>query len=641
MAEAKSIVKLIVDNSSYKKGLSESEKEMRKFTSSMVDGDKQLAGLIKTASKFVAGLFAAETAIKAFKKMMDGSQTTADAFANTIYTCNAGVDNFFTSLSSGNWTNFERGISNMITRAYEASAAMDQLWNTMQSFGVAQALYGNEFTEALTDMKDTSLSDSQRQAAAARAQEAVNKQAEAARMAKGDSYQAAKAKVAEVSGLDVRNISNDNILAAALLDASKNRGREKEKAAAAAKKFEAALSNANANEANAKYVVFGKGSAAERTVRQVDTRKAYNEALSKLTADDIKGVITNAYLELMSDEELQGVNQNIIQGYQADTSAKSMQRSLNRAKNSLGKTTTKGATKGPTTTPKDTTTTAPEIAEIQPLNIVGVYDPAPYDRMKAAIDGVIPSMATLQSYLSTLTAYQNSDAPQNWKRWEALIDRVKGKIEAVKNGQVDLSGNTAPAIPRYTEADIKTDIPASGLAQFNSGTMKVTKTSQELADTWSSIGNIVASAGQAMSAVGNKGFNIAGTIAQAVANILLSYTMALTQSALLGPIAWVAFATSGLATALGSVASIKQAASYAEGGIVPGADYRDGITARVSSGEMILNQADARKLYGEIHSGNFGGGRGTQRVVVTGENIYTALNNYGKRTGRGEVVFDR
>ena len=52
---------------------------------------------------------------------------------------------------------------------------------------------------------------------------------------------------------------------------------------------------------------------------------------------------------------------------------------------------------------------------------------------------------------------------------------------------------------------------------------------------------------------------------------------------------------------------------------------------------MFINQADQKKLYDSIHSGNIGGGSG--RAVVTGEQIVIAANNWGKRTGRGEILF--
>ena len=92
-----------------------------------------------------------------------------------------------------------------------------------------------------------------------------------------------------------------------------------------------------------------------------------------------------------------------------------------------------------------------------------------------------------------------------------------------------------------------------------------------------------------------------------------------------------------VAAAASVLAAIMNTPNFAEGGFVPGHNYMDGITARVSSGEMIMNEADQKKLYNAIHSGNLGGG-GASKAIVTGEQIVTVVNNYGKRTGKGVIL---
>lgn len=88
---------------------------------------------------------------------------------------------------------------------------------------------------------------------------------------------------------------------------------------------------------------------------------------------------------------------------------------------------------------------------------------------------------------------------------------------------------------------------------------------------------------------------------------------------------------------MSALAAFAAIPSFAEGGVVPGANFRDGIAARLSSGEMVINPADQKKLFDSIHSGNLGGG-GSARSVITGEQIVTVVNNYGRRTGRGTIL---
>lgn len=80
-------------------------------------------------------------------------------------------------------------------------------------------------------------------------------------------------------------------------------------------------------------------------------------------------------------------------------------------------------------------------------------------------------------------------------------------------------------------------------------------------------------------------------------------------------------------SALGSLVG-----SFSGGGIVGGTSYTgDRLTARVNSGEMILNATQQRSLFQML---NGGGSTGGGSSVVRGEDIYLALRNYGRRTGK-------
>lgn len=82
--------------------------------------------------------------------------------------------------------------------------------------------------------------------------------------------------------------------------------------------------------------------------------------------------------------------------------------------------------------------------------------------------------------------------------------------------------------------------------------------------------------------------------------------------------------------AISSVGSL--VGSFSGGGIVGGTSYTgDRLTARVNSGEMILNATQQRSLFQMLNGGGSTGGGGS---VVRGEDIYVALRNYGRRTGK-------
>lgn len=72
-------------------------------------------------------------------------------------------------------------------------------------------------------------------------------------------------------------------------------------------------------------------------------------------------------------------------------------------------------------------------------------------------------------------------------------------------------------------------------------------------------------------------------------------------------------------------------------GIVPGTQYSgDNVPALLDSGEVVLNRAQAGVLADALQDG--GGNRGYTPSYVSGEQIWIALNNFTKRTGRGEII---
>lgn len=75
----------------------------------------------------------------------------------------------------------------------------------------------------------------------------------------------------------------------------------------------------------------------------------------------------------------------------------------------------------------------------------------------------------------------------------------------------------------------------------------------------------------------------------------------------------------------------------ASGYTVPGNYGYDAVPALLSSGEVVLNRAQASNLASQL-SDNGGGGRGYTPSHVSGEQIWIALNAFTRRTGKGELV---
>lgn len=173
------------------------------------------------------------------------------------------------------------------------------------------------------------------------------------------------------------------------------------------------------------------------------------------------------------------------------------------------------------------------------------------------------------------------------------------------------------------------------------------KQAASMAKEWQNAGHAIQSVGTAMQQIENPAAKVMGIIAQAVATMALSYAQAANSPAVTGTgWGWIAFAASGVATMLSSIAAIKQATSgYADGGIIKGNTYSgdlisaNGGSIGLNAGEVILNRAQQGNLASQLEDSRLQ--KETNQPYVTGELLFLAMNNYAKRKGMGEIVTGR
>lgn len=145
--------------------------------------------------------------------------------------------------------------------------------------------------------------------------------------------------------------------------------------------------------------------------------------------------------------------------------------------------------------------------------------------------------------------------------------------------------------------------------------------------------------GQAMSTIKDPAAQVAGTIAMAIANIaggmaaMLAAPQSTSQSW-----GWIALAITATATMISTIAAIKSATSgYAEGGRIVGSSYTgDAVPIMANAGEIVLNASQQQHLAEALQTST-----STPEYALTsisGEQLVTVINNYGKRSGRGELI---
>ena len=175
-------------------------------------------------------------------------------------------------------------------------------------------------------------------------------------------------------------------------------------------------------------------------------------------------------------------------------------------------------------------------------------------------------------------------------------------------------------------------------------TGKIVESGKTVEKSWQSAARAVQAVGSAMESIEDPAAKIAGTVAQAIANIALGYSQAMLKPK--DPVSWIAFGAAGLVQMLAMMNAIHSSTGYANGGIVKGNSYSgDNIPAMIdggaggfaglNAGEIVLNSAQQNNVAQNLQ----GSGRDVHVTgQISGENIILAANRTFKRKGQGEIV---
>lgn len=559
MAEKTYIVKLAGDSKSYQSATEQARRSLDNFQKQNLSTSAAVKSLTSVLGQYISAAALIKGAQEAINRTIKGSQTTADAYAATMHAAKVSVDNFFSSLSTGDFSSFTLGLQTITQQAKEAYMALDRLGNASMSWNYFQTARMADLTDYQAIVRNKDLPMAERQAAA---QNMTGLQSELQGYA--DEYEkkaleAMAKKLTEATAVKWENVdrsSLEKILRLSLVDTNTSNAMT-DALSASYKEYQTKLKQI-APVAYSTYTLNGS------VIKQYDLKdqERYNAEVRALAASYQDAILYNEALVRHSDEWLQELIQ-IVQ--QADNAARSMRRvnsAVQEANNSLN------------ITPATSTGTAP----------------------------------TFNSSLSTLPAMAGITAGPGISV-PTKLPEINTQLEDVNGTLVEMYGNV-----------------------------------NNVSGGFNDIGRSVEQIGDAFSAFGGSGF---GRILSALGSGIQAYTQLATaaataaaaQAALETPSFFGKLAALGtfVAAWANMVAQMKSIGSYAEGGIIDGQNYNDGITARVSSGEMIINEADQKRLYDSIHSGSVGGGGGS--ASITGEQIVIAVNNYGRRTNRGELVF--
>ncbi|TRX46881.1 hypothetical protein FNW54_05400 [Bacteroides sp. HF-5092] len=615
------VTRLLLKTNDFDANLNKSKKNVNGFQS---DISKMSGVAVSGVMKFAGVLGIAVTASEGFNKVMNSSQTLGDEYARTMDGLKGGVDQFFYSIGSGDWTPFMNGLTETIRLAREAYNAMDQLGNTKMSFSYFDAKNQATIQEQITILKDKDSTEEQKKAARELLDKTLKDQEEIVGQYKQRSQNALQAMVKAAIGLDGVDVSAIDIDKVLRLDVSSAGDEQKAQLAKQYKDFVDEYDRLKAKFTT--YETVGSGMNVH-TVTITDTN-ALSKAISPMLSKYQDAIQYNAILVKKSDEWLQNLINVATAAEAAGRNLSSMTKAANRASQSGigGKT--------PKEEPKE--------------GSIAWYDTQIAEQNKKLISATdMQARATIQATINELQ--------QKKINLKFVVDQEAFKIAhgGMKDGALSV-----PVAPTYDK------VPTHGKGGENFKLPKYdplfkkedVDLNEDYADSLSAISSVMS----ALNGVTNEsaasylqwGANVISSIAQAIPAIL-SLTTAKTAEAAANSansaaqipfVGWLAAA----GAALSVVAAMASIPKFATGGIVPGASFTgDKVPALLNSGEMILNGSQQSNLFKMLNSGLYGSLsqkiapsiedqslRLYSDVEIRGDRIFLALQNHIKKTGK-------
>lgn len=220
-------------------------------------------------------------------------------------------------------------------------------------------------------------------------------------------------------------------------------------------------------------------------------------------------------------------------------------------------------------------------------------------------------------------------------QFESIYNKLLGN-EAIENADwVEIEGLINEKLESLKLKPIKLSFDANGKAS-----KEQVKDAKETSNAWKDATQSVIGLGNAMNAIEDPTAKAFGTVLEAIAGVAAGFGQA-SKGPFSSPWEYVAFIASGMASMVAAITTIKSVTGHkAGGGFVSGnptggAWGTDTVPIMATAGELVLNQSQqtalANNLYNNANERVSAQGLG---VRVRGEDMFTCLDNYTKRTNK-------
>lgn len=632
-----------------------------------------ISSMAKTAGagvlKFAGTLGVAVGAGEAFMKTIRGSQTTSDAFDDQMYACQTSVNEFFTSLSTGDFTRFLGGLDDIISKAKDVNVAMDQLGNARISYDYFREDFNAAMAEARRVAMDNEAPKEQRETALGAWAKAIEDKRKKAESVKSDALRALKAVVVEGNLLHSDDITLEDVDKAFNYDvAGKDRGSLKSAVANRYDTYKIKYAELERRKKSG-----GLADWAFPESKESKDRAAFNDFIASKQAELNKeykdAIIFNELLVKKKDEELIKVGQLGKEYKQINRELEDDERTFNRARDRVNKPKkdpkedkdekplkgtlawydveisrlNKKLSKETTMQARATVQAAINELEKKRVNIKIVVEQEAFKIKHGEMkDGKLslpasksPDIAKIYSDSGTeFSRLEGMYSEMIAERQSALskaidieqqtfiqsqIDKLKNTLKELRSMQKEsnVTGDIYSAYQNNAGSkkqgsfDLRKEIGNMKLPKFESPIKKKDIDLNKLyAESLGSIANSFGSMTSMSEQFGNEGvsfmFNAMGSISQMIVQLQSLATAQGVASAFALPFP----ANLGaIATVIATVTSIfASLPKFETGGVVPGISFGgDKVLARVNSGEMILNGSQQANLFKMLNSKLYAG----------------------------------
>jgi hypothetical protein len=642
------ITRLLLKTNDFDANLEKSKGSVNSFQGGISNMAKSVGS---SFVKVAGGIGLAVSAGEGFTKLLNSSQTLGDQTAAAMMSAKTGVDEFFYSLGSGDFTSFLSGMDDIIAKSKEAHSALDQLGNTEISFDYFQGKFDESIAQARLNAKNKQLGNDERDQSFKDWDNELKKKEEAGKTVAADALNALTKSIAVGTKLSAKDISLNDFEKVMKIDLMPSASRDE------AKDYWKRQYN--------EYLKLSKRIESDRKVDVARTNdygktKSINDAAKiaqEGAAEKYKdAIIYNKLLNKLSDDDLKKLTELGKKYYATSQQIAQQRQEFNESTTEFGNS---KAAAGKASAAKAAAeprrySIAWYDAEISKLNkkLVAETDTQAKSTIQATINELEAKKIKLQVETSgnsieainiQLSALNKQLIAETDMQVRATIQTTINELEQRKinlkfvvdqeafkiaHGEMKAGALSVPIAPTYDK------VPTHGKEGKN---LKLPKydplfkkedidMNERYAESLSAVGSIMGSlsgiTNESAAAYLQWGANVISSIAQAIPAIQSLITAKQTEAVVSGVasaaetpvVGWLL--AGAVAAVVAAMASIPK---FATGGIVPGTSFTgDKVPALLNSGEMILNGSQQSNLFQMLNSGLYGSL--SQKIAPSAEN---------------------